>query len=38
MEHDTYVKTSNRGEGRVVGTPIGHDVALETELALEDVI
>ena len=38
MEHDTYVKTSNRGEGRVVGTPIGHDVALEAELALEQLV
>ena len=33
-----YIETSNRSEGGVVAAPVRHNVALESELALENLI
>ena len=38
MGKDTHVEASDGGEGGVVRTPVGHDVALEADLALEDLV
>ena len=34
----THIQPGDGSEGGVVRTPVGHDVALEAELALEDLV
>ena len=34
----TYIQTTNCSKGRVVRAPVGHDVTLESELSLEDLV